>query len=92
MAARAVKRAALNAALAAQRASAVVAVDRFPKRLRTDGQDVVELFVSGPGALMDLARLVLHGLVLPATFALTVHCADCKALQPAHVAEGSSIL
>jgi hypothetical protein len=57
MAARAVKRAALNAALATQRATAAVPADRFPKRLRTDGQDVVELFVSGPGAPLDSVTL-----------------------------------
>ena len=49
-AARQLKRSALNAALTSQRASTTAATtDRFPKRLRTDGRDVVELFVSGPG-------------------------------------------
>jgi len=53
-AARQLKRSALNAALATQRASSAAATtDRFPKRLRTDGRDVVELFVSGPGNPCD---------------------------------------
>ena len=63
MAARAVKRAALNAALATQRATAAVPADRFPKRLRTDGQDVVELFVSGPGA--SLSTVAFFREILP---------------------------
>ena len=51
MAARHMKRAALDAALAAQRAATQVAGQpaSLPKRLRMDGVDVVELFVSGPG-------------------------------------------
>ena len=61
--ARQMKRSALNAALASQRASAAVATtDRFPKRLRTDGRDVVELFVSGPGESRPARRprVTLH--------------------------------
>lgn len=62
MAARHMKRAALDAALAAQRTATQVAGQPalLPKRLRMDGVDVVELFVSGPGALYPHSGVHVH--------------------------------
>ena len=82
MAARHVKRAALDAALASQRTATQVAGQpaSLPKRLRMDGVDVVELFVSGPGE-----RRASHPLnpLEPKALQLFVSCpGECGAAQP----------